>query len=208
MLEVGCISVSYERITEYYSSYKIPKGIYLKEITSHFGILFPRDIGIVYQVIADPKWRYWQRVYSCHYPQLLPRRGKANLPHYFSPRVSGGSSALRPKHFNDTGLVYMVIADQFTVYRSPFLCSNSLCGLIFWTCIVEVSLFILGSTLLPVGVVYSPFRTPLLIQFSTMWVCDIIKRSRHQCHCSLSSFWTLTCRSRCKRDSHYLFPCL
>src|SRR5882757_1949404 len=81
-------------------------------------------------------------------------------------------------------------------------------SLIFQTCIVEVSLFILGSMLLPVGVVYSPFRTPLPIQFLTMWVCKIIMRSRRQCHCSLSSFQTLTHRSRCKRDSHYLFPCL
>jgi len=42
-LEVGRISVSYERITEYYSSYEIPKGI--EEIISqYFVILFP-NIG-------------------------------------------------------------------------------------------------------------------------------------------------------------------
>src|SRR5713226_9281288 len=81
-------------------------------------------------------------------------------------------------------------------------------SLIFQTCVAEVSLFILGSMPLPVGVVYSPFRTPLSIQFLTMWVCEIIKRSKCQRRCSLSSFRTSTHRSRCKRDSHYLFPCL
>src|SRR5882757_9242864 len=102
----------------------------------------------------------------------------------------------------------MVISDQFAAYRSPSFVAISLCGLIFRTCVVEVSLFILGSTPLPVGVVYSPFRTPLSIQFSTMWLCEIIKRSKRQRRCSLSSFWTLTHCSRCKRDSLYLFPCL